>query len=304
MNVESNFIKKNIPGTKSYFDVLPLDHPLYKTLNGYKDCYTINHLSTAIFGVNQKRFRKLLQANFTRTVNNETILNEELWLFFKVVQKFIPNLEESYYFLISKDLSKFNYELISSLMFLLQKDKNELISKKQSKKILDLFFIQGKTSAINESIPLIYHALGRQMYKVESFLYKKHINKLVEDNKELKLKLSLNRKQNIYLTNQEFLLKLKNKNIMDFTIKVPLFNHDLINMGLDLHLCVGDGFYAEKVLNNQSNILVLEQNKTPVIVLELIYNQRLMIIQAKKLFNKDVDMSLLIKIQEQLLILF
>lgn len=301
----SIFISKNIPQAKSLFNQLPIDHPISKVLQNYKSCYTINQLCVDIFGINQKRFRKLIQTNLSRNIEDEVILNEELWLFLNLVQKIIPNREKCFYFLNSKNLSQFNINLTPSVIFLLQKNHFEFLSNKHRRKILNLFFTKGDDNTTNESISLIYYGISRKIHKIDSFLYEKNVKKITENNAELATKLALDRKQNIYFKNQEPLLKLQNHTLGNFKIKIPLFNHELLNIGRDLHLCLGEGFYAEKILNNQSNIIILEQNKFTSIVLEVVVsNDSIKILQGKKLFNQNLEKELHVDIQEKLSFLF
>lgn len=305
MKPGNEFINRNIPGVKRKLLISEL-HPAFSYLNSWNSCYTINHLTEQIFGINQKRFRKIIQKNLTRECKGEVLLNEELWLFFKALGTFIPNQDKKYQFLRDINLSDFNPGLAPALFFLLQKEEYPSISMKNKKKILNLFFKNNDYSeTLNQSIPLIIQALGRQIYKIDSFLYLKNLDKLSRDNSELKLRLALDKNQNISFPSQTKFFQLNHQEIKNYVIKVPKFNHELIHMGTDLHLCVGNGFYAEKIMNNQSNIIFLEKDKYPVIVLEIKQTEgSIQILQGRKLFNQEVESDLLTELEEKLSLLF
>lgn len=68
------------------------------------------------------------------------------------------------------------------------------------------------------------------------------------------------------------------------TIKVPLMNYDLIDLGENLNICVGNGYYSKKVLNKESKIIYLLKNDEINACLEFNSNN-MRCIQARGLHN-------------------
>lgn len=50
---------------------------------------------------------------------------------------------------------------------------------------------------------------------------------------------------------------LEGKDIGEFKVFIPQTTHDLINIGNSLSICVGNGYYADKILKGQCNIFAL-----------------------------------------------
>lgn len=96
---------------------------------------------------------------------------------------------------------------------------------------------------------------------------------------------------------QEEVEYLNNINIQDkYSIYVPQKSHDLIDIGNELSICVGNGYYARKVLNKEVNIISLKNTQGKFIAC-IEFNQN-GIIQAKSFHNSFLSNDLLEEIKE------
>jgi hypothetical protein len=91
--------------------------------------------------------------------------------------------------------------------------------------------------------------------------------------------------------NQETIAFFNNYNLdpkRKFNISIPKTNHDLIDIGSLLSICVGTAQYDEKVINKESNIIsIFGLDDKLLYCVELGYNDH-EIIQAKGFGNKDM----------------
>lgn len=87
---------------------------------------------------------------------------------------------------------------------------------------------------------------------------------------------------------QERILYLEGKKVLGLEVHVPKTNYELIELGNSLHICVGEGYYANLVRNKNSFIIILRNKERSVYCVEL-DRRSLEVKQAKSFFNDEAD---------------
>lgn len=97
--------------------------------------------------------------------------------------------------------------------------------------------------------------------------------------------------QDNYPLHQEDLEKvLSGSKFKDFKIYIPKNNHDLVGLGLEMHICVGNGVYGQKIVKKDSEILVLNgQTETYCVEIDARHRE---ILDAKANFNEEMPKDL------------
>ena len=95
------------------------------------------------------------------------------------------------------------------------------------------------------------------------------------------------RQKNFQLKGQEKLLSLEKVKDSNFSIKIPLENHDLIQIGDKLHICVGGGWYAKRIIDEDIFIITIFKNNQLTYCIEL-SQKDLSILQAKGPYNNKI----------------
>jgi hypothetical protein len=83
---------------------------------------------------------------------------------------------------------------------------------------------------------------------------------------------------------------LVNQKLNDLEFFIPDTSHDLINIGNSLSICVGNGYYAEKIIKKQSSVVALKNSQGKFVY--CIEFHKGYIIQARGFANKDMDSNL------------
>ena len=83
---------------------------------------------------------------------------------------------------------------------------------------------------------------------------------------------------------------LEKKSIGDYEVFIPQSSHDLINIGNSLSICVGNGYYADKIMKKQCNIIALtDKNGRYKFCVEFHKNT---ILQARGFANENAPAAL------------
>jgi hypothetical protein len=125
--------------------------------------------------------------------------------------------------------------------------------------------------------------LFKQMVKDLSFKNIKQLHDEVSQVSEL-----MSQASEVVQLKQKSIESLDGKNILSYVIKLPETNFELIKIGQSLNICVGNGGYFEKVMNNESFIISLNKDDKYHACVE-IDTDDLSIRQAKLFANKDLD---------------
>jgi hypothetical protein len=162
------------------------------------------------------------------------------------------------------------------------------------KKVINLYIKFKKCKypfyLINDTMAMINIVLGYNMDNTNPIRELIVKPKSIEEIHDFLSKLTQQLKQsNFYLSSQKELLVLEKYKKDDLRIKVPLHNHDLIEIGQELCICVGGGSYAQKIIRNTSNILTVYNKEKLSYCIEL--NKKKEIIQAKGNYNSTMPMK-------------
>lgn len=224
-------------------------------------------------------------------------------------------------FMYSLRTSNYNYFYVSSLLSELDIDNNlkaNLIERLSSNK---LFFID-KTKDVNtikyivlllrqfvyngnRIVDLIYDYLeNKKDYEYDN-LYCMDIKSMLEEllSSDVNIKKIIGKKPksfneihdraSTYLTKlktpkfylkQDFLYELDNTMAGEFIIKIPKTNYDLIDIGLSLNNCVGNGSYAKNIFSHKLFVITLSKDNKVVWCISL--NNRFDIREISGINNK------------------
>lgn len=78
----------------------------------------------------------------------------------------------------------------------------------------------------------------------------------------------------------------------EYEIFIPQTSHDLIEIGNQLSICVGNGYYAEQILKKYSKVLCLKKDNKFKYCIEFSYSSNNIIIQARGFANANMDKKL------------
>jgi hypothetical protein len=120
---------------------------------------------------------------------------------------------------------------------------------------------------------------------IERIKKSKNKNLFVLHNKISSLLTKLNQ-VNYKLPQEKFYNKYNGIQLSEnLRISVPLMNYDLIDVGEYLNVCVGNGYYSQKIIKDQVNILYLINNKDEIVAC-LEFNREGKCIQARGKNNR------------------
>ena len=177
----------------------------------------------------------------------------------------------------------FNKKRVVSLMSYLSEDPEDLNYLKLAgmalKKIQPLV-IENKLD--------IFKILPKKPKKFKEIYVKININllKLEQVNKRL---------------NQEDIEFLDGQKWEGFLLEVPSESYDLIHLGTNLNICIGNGFYASRITEKDSFLIVLKKDNKPIYCVQFDKNS---LIQAKGKNNKIMPKQLEKKLEIMLLSIF
>ena len=220
-------------------------------------------------------------------------------------QKLIPLLKneeilnENEYIKVPFDIEKcldISFDRIIHLYtgtFLLYK-KNKGVSLRDKRSIIDdtCSMLQGLFNYINKfkSGELIEE---QGLYLIESLIYLKKykLKNFLVLHDQLSMILTKMNQVN-YSLKQDDLLVLDKKSVIlrdvEYKCFIPTCNYDLIDVGVDLKICVGNGSYSNSVLKEQINIIILKDSsfKNNIACIE-INKETGKVIQSKEKYNNN-----------------
>lgn len=98
------------------------------------------------------------------------------------------------------------------------------------------------------------------------------------------------------LPQEDLILALNGVKFKDFEIKVPQKNHDLIEIGIQMNICVGSGLYGEKINEANSQIFTLSSENELEYCIEIDPHTK-EVVQAKGHFNEVMPRALIEELQ-------
>jgi hypothetical protein len=251
-----------------------------KYFNQLMNSTDLESLSQQI-GVSQKNIKKVIFSNFVyKNKVNFTFINLLLALKnnnynYDRMVTFLSENKVQY----NEDYNSLDY-FVSNLKKHFSEEKCFNVLKMIQQK--DVEFLHDIAYSL-DSIGNSSSDLFKQMVKDLSFKNIKQLHDEVSQVSEL-----MSQARDVVSLKQEAIESLDGKNVLSYVIKLPETNFELIKIGQSLNLCVGNGGYFEKVMNNESFIISLNKNDKYHACIE-IDTDDLTIKQAKLFANKDLD---------------
>lgn len=209
-------------------------------------------------------------------------VNTEMMNLIFLVKKIFPDVDEQ---LLQPMIKKYTHSAFVSSDHLLP--LQNMLSVYNERRVIGLFAAYGDEEDFLEDTVIMYERLFNNDVEVNNVMPEKpknirelHTLFTRECGKIKTIKNKLN--QNLSHLNE--------KVVGDCTIFIPETSYDLINIGNSLGICVGNGYYAEKVLKKQCNIVALKDNKGKFKYCIEFY--RGSILQGRAYANGDMSASL------------
>jgi hypothetical protein len=189
---------------------------------------------------------------FYEVISNPTTkkVNTEMMNILFLIKKIFPNIDEQ---LLVPAIKKFSHSAFISEDLLVQ--LQNMLSTYNEKRVVQLFSVYEEDDFLEDTVQM-YERLFENNIEIDTILPEKpkNIRELhsIFSRECEKIEVPKNSlKQDLdYLDNQPFLDGL--------TLFVPKTTHDLITIGNQLQICVGNGLYAQKVLKKQCNIVAVK----------------------------------------------
>lgn len=193
---------------------------------------------------------KALLRQFYEVLVNDTTkkVNTEMLNIIFLVKKIFPQIDEQLLLPLIKTYSHSAF-VSSDLLLPLQ----NMLNSYNEKRVVGLFSNYQEDDFLEDTVEM-YGRLFENDIEINEVLPKqpKNIRELHTIFWRELAKVKVPKK-----TLKQELPHLDQKNIGDFKVFVPQTTHDLINIGNTLSICVGNGYYAEKILRSQCNIIAL-----------------------------------------------
>jgi hypothetical protein len=269
-------------------------------LEVFEQCSSMKEVIVNFFGLYNRRLEKLVINAFFK----DSHINYDIFAWGLLIQPLKINIDIISNHLENKDYPNRLYQIndIESYnLSILKKFYND-------KRILKII-----ANITKEDIPLFKDTLNMTDI-VSDFNIKsddnQKIKKLIKKPKSIKelhdflsVLTTQIKQRNFSLPKQEELLSLEFSIRKEgLSIKIPTMNHDLIEIGQKLNICVGGGHYADKIKNEKCLILTIFKNSILTYCIE-IHPESFEILQAKGAFNAPVPKKDLDWIKEKLEIL-
>ena len=256
---------------------------------------TEKELSNLIFGKSSKK--SLSHINY---LLDGIFLREErlFWSYYLKTLDFNYDLRLNFL----KDIKDYSIHTVP------EEDVIDLLSEMRTyfndKKILSLLktlYLRTGMSHIDISEYVISDIISQLKLIKESDKYEfaiKEVKKHRKDIKDIKLLHEFLSNRIIrYIEQKDFPLEqdniyfLESFSFKDLNLYVPKTNHELISIGDELDICVGDGYYSESIKNKEIFIITLKSNDTHIYCIEwnILYKS---IIQCNTEKNKEMDPEL------------
>lgn len=215
-----------------------------------------------LFNFNTKSTRKILYEKIFNKIKNE--INYQLVKLLILLKKTnfshdsIINFVNNY-----SDRVSIGYDSLDILVHMINSIKQSFSEKKILLLLGDYFKENISDHILSDISPMLMLVRGTNInFDTRCKNFNELHDKLVVAIRKVKQQNCLFKQQ------EEFQLKLNphwqvlNKNLKKFDLisYIPLYNHDLIDVGQYLSICVGSGTYCEKILNNSLYIMLLKDS--------------------------------------------
>lgn len=176
--------------------------------------------------------------------------NTEMLNLIFLVKKIFPEIDEQ---LLLPMMKKYSHSAFVSSDHLLP--LQNMLSGYNEKRIVSIFSAYGDEEDFLEDTVIMYERLFNNDVEINSVMPEKPKN--IRELHTIfmrecgKIKVPKNKLNQV-------LPQLEGKSLGEYSVFIPQTTHDLINIGNPLGICVGNGYYAEKVIRKMCNIVALK----------------------------------------------
>lgn len=188
--------------------------------------------------------------------------NTKLINFFKLIKEIRPDINRDNLINMIPKKWDFDYRTapVDDLIMILEYYNDKRVAKLLQKELLERHYIADSARTLQKIKEALDSDNNRIISEEE---IKENLPSKPKDFKEIHdafVLITRKIKQANYKLGQESLSHINNEKIGDLKIWIPEYNHDLIEVGNSMNICVGNGWYAERVKNKEINIIILQKS--------------------------------------------
>lgn len=257
------------------------------SINSFKVSHEKNPVLEEMLNIKNKGLLKLFYEVIVNDKNKK--VNTEMMNIIFLVKKIVPEIDEQ---LLQPLIKPYQHSafISSDLLVPLQ----NMLKGYNERRIVSLFSTYQEDDFLEDTV-IMYERLFNNDLEINEIMPKapKNIRELHtiftrECSKIKTPKNSLNQKLDF----------LQGQKLEDLEFFIPETSHDLINIGNSLSICVGNGYYAEKIIKKQSSVVALKNPQGKFMY--CIEFHKGSIIQARGFSNADMKNELKQKLLEKL----
>ena len=234
-----------------------------------------------LLGIKNKAILKKFYDVLVTSKGKNPKVNTEMLNIIFTIKNIFPNINEQ---ILEPLIKKYSHSAFINEDLLV--DVKNMLMNYNEKRVISIFSNYEEDDFL-EDTTIMYKQLFENDILIDEILPKKPKN--IRELHTLFTRECRKIKQPKSLLNQN-LDFLKNQKIDDYKIFIPETTFDLIDIGNSLSICVGNGYYAKKVLKKQCNIIALKNNKNEFkYCIEYDNNS---IIQARGWANRSMDKTM------------
>lgn len=230
---------------------------------------------------------KAILKKFYDVIKNDNKINTEMLNIIFTVKNIFPDINEQ----IIEPLIK-TYSHSAFIKEDLIVDVQNMLMNYNQKRVISLFSNYVEDDFLEDTV-IMYKDLFENDILIDDILPKKPKN--IRELHTLFTRECRKIKQPKSMLNQKRIDNLQNLVIDEYKVFIPETTFDLIDIGNALSICVGNGYYAKKVLKKQCNIIALKKGKDFKFCVEFDINH---LIQCRGWGNASMNNNLVKKIKE------
>lgn len=213
---------------------------------------------SSVFGSVTSNFSKKI---FEKIYEVEGRPNTKFINFFKLLKSIRPDIDKDNLINMIPNKWDFDYNTapVDDLIMILKYYNDKRLVKLLEGELLERHYIYDSARTLQQISEEVDGDGNRIISEeeIKDFLPSKPKN--IKEIHDAFIKISRKIEQSNYVLNQNNISHIDKQKIDDYLIWVPQFNHDLIEIGNAMNICVGNGWYGKRVKEKEINIIVLKK---------------------------------------------
>lgn len=232
-----------------------------------------------ILNLKNKAVKKEFYSNIIKRNEEIPKINTEMLNIIFLVKSIFPDIDEQ---ILQPLIKQYNHSAFLQEDHLV--DIQNLLINYNEKRVVSLFANYSESDYLEDTI-IMYKRLFENDIMINDILPKKPKN--IRELHDIFMRECKKIKTPNIGLKQDKIDYLEGLEVKGLKFMIPKTAHDLIDIGNKLSICVGNGYYAEKILNKRSNIIALTSSSGKYLYCIEFSNN--CIIQAKGLRNSNLD---------------